>query len=59
MSMQTEQAEYKQLIEFNTDLHHAMRQWYAESVVPIVLNTSLNIKGQPNCKHRSRSRRVC
>ena len=29
------------------DLYHAMRQWYAESVFPIVLNTSLNIKGQP------------
>ena len=29
------------------DLYHAMRQWYAESGCPIVLNTSLNIKGQP------------
>ena len=29
------------------DLYHAMRQWYAESGCPIVVNTSLNIKGQP------------
>jgi len=29
------------------DLYHAMRQWYAESGCPVVLNTSLNIKGQP------------
>lgn len=29
------------------ELYHAMRQWYAESGCPIVLNTSLNIKGQP------------
>jgi carbamoyltransferase len=29
------------------DLYHAMRQWYAETGCPVVLNTSLNIKGQP------------
>ena len=29
------------------DLYHAMRQWHAESGCPVVLNTSLNIKGQP------------
>ena len=29
------------------ELYHAMRQWHAESGCPIVLNTSLNIKGQP------------
>jgi carbamoyltransferase len=29
------------------DLYHAMRQWHAESGCPVILNTSLNIKGQP------------
>lgn len=29
------------------ELYHAMRQWHAESGCPVVLNTSLNIKGQP------------
>jgi len=29
------------------ELYHAMRQWYAETGCPVVLNTSLNIKGQP------------
>jgi carbamoyltransferase len=29
------------------ELYHAMRQWHAETGCPVVLNTSLNIKGQP------------
>jgi carbamoyltransferase len=29
------------------DLYHAMRQWHAKTGCPVVLNTSLNIKGQP------------
>ena len=29
------------------ELYHAMRQWHAESGCPVILNTSLNIKGQP------------
>ena len=29
------------------DLYHAMRLWYAETGCPVVLNTSLNIKGEP------------
>ena len=33
--------------EQHPDLYHAMRQWYAETGCPVVLNTSLNIKGQP------------
>ena len=29
------------------ELYHAMRLWHTESGCPIILNTSLNIKGQP------------
>ena len=29
------------------ELYHAMRLWHSESGCPIILNTSLNIKGQP------------